>query len=328
MAQTPRDIQRRPRQGFDNFGYMKSVHQVAEQDSCYYNPLFERSQGFGLVGSFDGENPGLPYYNHDDLYAMRAAWLAAQRGIPVSGEGMWPAIPKQMRAPLPRSSHHTPAVPDSAGTSSARVDSCTNRTDPSMSSATGSRSGSERNKSTSMKSGDAFSTTSGDGSDSDRHKSRTHHDSRGLRSPSPKRQERRMSWGYTCAPVIMIALFVAFLVLLSLATMARSNPMMAAISGVGNPNFNNHKPQMAMSSSATITTVHAPALPVGTSEVSKSTGSVTVSRNVSSLRVTRREAATPTFAAEATVGKGTTGKKYARHGKPTERDAVPHCPAG
>ncbi|KAL1473210.1 hypothetical protein MTO96_038842, partial [Rhipicephalus appendiculatus] len=316
MARIPRDIQRRPQQAFDNATYVKSLHQLAEQDVGYCNPLFDQSQGFGLVGSFDGGNPLLPYYNHDDLYAMRAAWLAAQRGIPVSGEGIWPAIPKQMQAPLPRSSHQAPVVPDRPI-----------RTDPSTSSAISSRAGSDSSKGTSMTSGDAFSTTSGDGSDSDGHKSRTNRCSRDFRLSSAKSQERRMSLGI-CAPVLMMVLLVAVLALVSLAAMARSNRMVAAISGVGHPNVNNQKPHMVMSSPATITTVHAPALPVGASEESRSAASVTVSRNVSNLRVTRREAATPTFAAEATVRKGTTGKKYARRGKPTKRATVPSVPAG
>ncbi|KAL1474489.1 hypothetical protein MTO96_037935 [Rhipicephalus appendiculatus] len=239
---------------------------------------------------------------------------------------MWPTIPKQMRAPLPRSSHQTPAVPESAGTSSARANFVGQR-DPSTSSAISSRAGSDSSRGTSMTSGDAFSTTSGDGSDSDRHKSRTNRGSRDLRLSSAKSQERRMSWGI-CAPVLMMALLMTLLVLVSLAAMAHSDRMVAAISRVGHPNVNNQKPHMGLSSPATITTIHAPALPVGASEESRSATSLIVSRNVSSLRVTRREAATPMFAAEATVRKGTTGNNYARHAKPAKRATVPSASAG
>ncbi|KAL3214031.1 hypothetical protein MRX96_035060 [Rhipicephalus microplus] len=137
----------------------------------------------------------------------------------------------------------------------------------------------------------------------------------------PKSQEHRMSRG-TCAPVLMMVLLMAFLVLVSLVIMAHSNRNMAVISGAGHANAANQIPHMVMSSSATITNVHAPALPVGASKGVKSTGSLEVSRNVSSLRVTRRVAATPTFAAEVTVRKRSSVKKYTRHVKPRKRTTV------
>ncbi|XP_075744652.1 uncharacterized protein LOC142803415 [Rhipicephalus microplus] len=322
MAQKPRGPLRRPRQAFDNVTCIRTVHHLADQDSYYCNPLFEQSQGFELVGSFDGQYPPMPYYNSDaDLDVMRAAWLAPQWGIPVSGEGIWPVTFEQMQVAQPQSSHQTAAVLGSAATFSVRDNSCTSRTDASTSSAPSSLDRSDSSESTSRKRADILITTSCDHSDSDRHNSRTNRGSRDLRSPSPKSQEHRMSRG-TCAPVLMMVLLMAFLVLVSLVIMAHSNRNMAVISGAGHANAANQIPHMVMSSSATITNVHAPALPVGASKGVKSTCSLEVSRNVSSLRVTRRVAATPMFAAEVTVRKRSSVKKYTRHVKPRKRTTV------
>ncbi|KAH6934140.1 hypothetical protein HPB50_020678 [Hyalomma asiaticum] len=315
MEKRQREIQRCPPQAFDNATYVKSGDQLAEhgspnRTSWYYNPPLERSQMFDFARSFDGQDRQLHYYRHDpDVYAMKGPWLAAQQGVHVRGEEIWPAIRMQIPALPARLNHQSTVVSESVATSSVRGSSAVScgRTDRSKRSATSSSG--------------CSSSSSGNGSYSARPDRSPYFDSQSLRSPSGKRWENRVSWA-TCAPVVMMALLVAFLLLVSLATMARSNRVMAAISAVASPNVNYQKPQM-MSSSATMTTFHAPALPMRSTKASAWTGSPVGTRNVTTLQDAEGETATPTFTANAETWVETAGNKFGRHGETAKKATTP-----
>ncbi|KAL1474126.1 hypothetical protein MTO96_038218 [Rhipicephalus appendiculatus] len=306
--------------------------QLSEQPGwSYYNPLLERSQGFDLPDPFDEPDLPFSYYQDADPCALDADRLAAQRSIPAIVEGTCRTVTKQFQASDSERSRLDEVVSGSAATPSARGSTLPRSpvyADPStsstMTSATATRRvGSIGSDNTSISSAHSI-TYNGTCSDWD---PRCPIDAlRRLHSPPAKQPEDQMSW-WTCVPVVMISLVLAFLVLLSLTAMARTNRMIASVVTVDRVAAY-HNRQKAVSS-VPGDTIKPLSLSKGTTkaEITKRHGSVAT--NVVSVRSDPSEAASYTFDAEPEVRKPVPpSSKSTRHSRTAKRAAIPRTPSG
>ncbi|KAL1447489.1 hypothetical protein MTO96_028571 [Rhipicephalus appendiculatus] len=285
-----RGSQRPPLQAFDNATYVISREQLASGQRHYSQPAHERSHGFNLARSFDERDLPLGYCHPDaGLYAVKPAWLAGQRGIkPAWLAGQRSVEPHPIQAPHQRLSHHARVRPQNAVLPDATAGTSANRggsselstSSTTTSTATTSSSGSGNINSTGHREPcyACTPTRSGRLDTARRSKHRTSHARHRIRSSPHKRHERRVSWA-PCAPIIMMALMMALLLLVSLATVARSKIAMDAVSSAGHPNVKSQKPH-AVKFFAPRAITRAAALPVSSSLASSTSWRITKSLNV------------------------------------------------
>ncbi|KAH7955647.1 hypothetical protein HPB52_002290 [Rhipicephalus sanguineus] len=308
-----------------------SSGQLSEQPGwSYYNPSFERSQGFDLPVPFDEPDLPFSYCQNADPYAIEADWLAAQRSISAVREGTRRTMTKQFQASESERSCQDETVFSSAVTPSARgpaVPRIPGYADPSTSTTmTGTTAASSVGSSGSDNTGFSAHGITCNRACSDWDPRCRIDALRRLHSPPTKQQEDQVS-RWNCVPVVMISLVVAFLVLLSLLAMTRTNRMIASVVTADRVNTY-HNRQKAVSSvpGATVKALaHSKSSTMANS--TKWHGSETT--NVVSVSSDPREDASYTPDAEPEVRKPVpSSSKSTRHSRTANRAAVPRTPSG